>query len=178
MQIITSLLLLTENGYSVHIDNNLQEWKVRAVSKRMARSVESKEDYTRKLNKDHQQNSKCFGQYCLPANYDRFAMPRVATNISTAESAVNISLDFDVRVYEVDDIKFTISLTMYFGVRWNEPRILKKNVSESNKSTIDRIRQEMIDYLWLPSIYVLNLKSYKVLDIFSEFSGSFDYVEL
>ena len=171
-------MLLTENGYSVHIDNNLQEWKVRAVSKRIARSVESKKDYTRKLNRDHQQGSKCFGQYCLPPDYDRFAMPRVSTNIGKTESAVNISLDFDVRVYEVDDIKFTIFLTMYFGVRWNEPRILKKNVSESNKSTIDRIRQEMIDYLWLPSIYVLNLKSYKVLDIFSEFSGSFDYVEL
>ena len=171
-------MLLTENGYSVHIDNNLQEWKVRAVSKGMARSVESKEEYTRRLNEDHQRNAKCFGQYCLPADYDRFSMPRLATNNSTAESAVNISLDFDVRVYEVDDIKFTISLTMYFGVRWNDPRILKKNVSESSKSKIDRIRQEMIDYLWLPSIYVLNLKSYKVLDIFSEFSGSFDYVEL
>ena len=91
---------------------------------------------------------------------------------------MNISLDFDVRVYEVDDIKFTISLTMYFGVRWNEPRILKKNVLESNKSKIDRIRQEMIDYLWLPSIYVLNLKSYKVLDIFSEFSGNFYHDQL
>ena len=178
MQIIASLLLLIENGYSVHIDNDLQEWTETTVSKRMARSVESKEDYTRKLNKDHQQNSQCFGQYCLPADYDRFAMPRVTTNISTAESAVNISLDFDVRVYEVDDIKFTISLTMYFGVRWNEPRILKKNVSESSKSKIDRIRQDMIDYLWLPSIYILNLKSYKVLDIFSEFSGNFYHDQL
>ena len=87
-------------------------------------------------------------------------------------AAVDIKLDFDFRVYEVDDIRYTVSFTMYFGVRWHEPRMItigKANYSDA--LTAEPLNLDMLSYLWLPAIYVLNLKSYKTLDIFSQFAG-------
>ena len=39
------------------------------------------------------------------------------------EGRVDVSVDLDIlQILEVDDIKFTVSFSMYFGVRWEEPR--------------------------------------------------------
>ena len=67
---------------------------------------------------------KCVGQFCLPIDYDKLAMPHplprsICNNSEKSKhtAAVDIKLDFDFRVYEVDDIRYTVSFTMYFGVR-------------------------------------------------------------
>ena len=59
----------------------------------------------------------CAEQYCLAKNYSKLEVP------FNDEGRVDISVDLDVlQILEVDDIKFTVSFSMYFGVRWEEPR--------------------------------------------------------
>ena len=116
-------------------------------------------------------NKKCFGQFCLPKGYDNLVPPSKYYGDNYTEKIVDVNMDFDVRVFEVNDIKFTVSLTMYFGIRWQEPRLLKRNHSKSFEGTFERVHLHMLQDLWLPNIYILNLKSYKNMNIFSDFAG-------
>ena len=119
-----------------------------------------------------QRSTKCFGQFCLPKNYDKLAPPTNFYGNNETIKAVDVNLDFDIRVFEVNDVKFTISFTMYFGIRWEEPRLSKTNDSKTFGTSFERVDLDMMQHLWLPSIYVLNLKSYKTLNILSDFAGN------
>ena len=116
-------------------------------------------------------SKKCFGPFCLPKGYNNLIPPSQFPGGNETNKIIDVNLDFDVRVFEVNDIKFTVSLTMYFGIRWKEPRLLKKNISKEYNGTFKRVDLHMLKDLWLPSIYILNLKSYKTINIFSEFAG-------
>ena len=116
-------------------------------------------------------SKKCFGPFCLPKGYNNLIPPSKFYGGNKTNKIIVVNLDFDVRVFEVNDIKFTVSLTMYFGIRWKEPRLLKKNISKEYNGTFKRVDLHMLKDLWLPSIYILNLKSYKTINIFSEFAG-------
>ena len=118
-------------------------------------------------------NKKCFGPFCLPKGYNNLIPPSKFYGGNETNHIIDVNLDFDVRVFEVNDIKFTVSLTMYFGIRWKEPRLLKKNVSKEYDDTFKRVDLHMLKELWVPSIYILNLKSYKTINIFSEFAGKY-----
>lgn len=66
---------------------------------------------------DHSRFLACAEQYCLAKNYSKLEVP------FNDQGRVDISVDLDVlQILEVDDIKFTVSFSMYFGVRWEEPR--------------------------------------------------------
>ena len=60
---------------------------------------------------DHSEFLKCADQYCLGKNYSKLDVP------FNDEGRVDIAVDLDVlQILEVDDIKFTVSFSMYFGV--------------------------------------------------------------
>lgn len=64
---------------------------------------------------------KCAESYCLPIEYDKLEVPFDDTG------AVDVSVDLDVlQILEIDDIKFTVSFSMYFGVRCVEGPIVRK----------------------------------------------------
>lgn len=58
---------------------------------------------------------------------------------------------------------------MYFGVRWQEPRIIGPPPPEDNPYV--PIDLGFIDFLWVPDIYIYHLKSIQVLNIFTQFAG-------
>lgn len=63
------------------------------------------------LDVDHEEFLKCADQYCLGKNYSKLDVP------FNEEGRVDIAVDLDVlQILEVDDIKFTVSFSMYFGV--------------------------------------------------------------
>ena len=101
---------------------------------------------------------------------------------------VNVDLDV-LQILEVDDIKFTVSFSMYFGVRWNdlfnycfyslsylcrwlEPRIEGPPPPKDNPYVPIDIK--FIDELWVPDVYVYFLKQINVLTIFTKFAGNSD----
>ena len=69
--------------------------------------------------------------FCLSKDYDKNVFPR---DNSTAEP-IDIKLEFnDLEVLHVNDKDFTVTLKMYLGAHWNEPRIISLG-SEKNKQT-------------------------------------------
>lgn len=113
---------------------------------------------------DHSEFLKCADQYCLGQNYSKLDVP------FNDEGRVDIAVDLDVlQILEVDDIKFTVSFSMYFGVRWQEPRVLGPPPPEDNPYV--PIDLGLIDYLWVPDIYIYHLKTIQVLNIFTQFAG-------
>ena len=151
-------------------NEKIENTKVKTIFERNKRqigdSLDSGTNHTLALK-----NKRCFGPFCLPKGYNNLIPPSKVYGSNETNKIIDVNLDFDVRVFEVNDIKFTVSLTMYFGIRWKEPRLLKKNVSKEYDGTFKRVDLHMLEDLWLPSIYILNLKSYKTINIFSEFAG-------
>ena len=59
--------------------------------------------------------------FCLPHGYKKLETP-----IAEGTNHVNIETDI-MDVMSVNDKEFSVTLTMYFAVKWNEPRIETNN---------------------------------------------------
>ena len=169
---IAFILIASKEAFSFKTRyNNVEKAQAKSVFGRNKRQITDFDD-TEVSRAKGQKNKKCFGQFCLPKDYDSLVSPLDIDSTNDTKKIVDVNFDFDIRVFEVDDIKFTVSFTMYFGIRWEEPRLLKKNISKSYDDTFQRVNLDMLKHLWLPSIYILNLKSYKTLNVLSEFAGN------
>jgi hypothetical protein len=106
---------------------------------------------------------RCAGQVCLPSNYSRLI------GLYNESSSIDIKVNLDVlQILEVNDQLFTVSLTMYFRVAWQDPRILSPPTDNPHIP----IALSFLDHLWVPDIYFYNLKSTQTLNIISEFAGT------
>ena len=73
----------------------------------------------------------CSRDYCIPSRYDKLEPP-----FKTKKPLlVKISID-KVRILEFDDIKFTVSLSMFLGVQWREPRLFGPSKASNKKSQV------------------------------------------
>ena len=63
----------------------------------------------------------CTGTVCLGRHYDKMSLPELPTTVHT---------EFELKdVINIDDNKFTITFSMYLGVRWREPRMVNRDNS-------------------------------------------------
>ena len=76
------------------------------------------------------------------------------------------------QILEIDDIKFTVSFSMYFGVRWQEPRFFGPDPPE--KKPYVPIDIGFVNNLWVPDVYIYHLKTIEVLNIFIPFAGEYN----
>jgi len=101
---------------------------------------------------------------CLPENYSKFELPNTdKTNV------IGVSMDID-EVRHVNDQDYSITISMYFNVEWNEPR-LNMVTSNSTETVMVPTSVELVKDLWLPNIFIYNLKTFKVIDVLSKLSG-------
>jgi hypothetical protein len=115
-------------------------------------------------NEETVDHSKCAESYCLPIGYDKLEVP------FNENGAVDVSVDLDVlQIMEIDDIKFTVTFSMYFGVRWQEPRIVGPDPPPDNPYV--PIDIGFVKNLWVPDVYIYHLKKIEVLSVFIPFSG-------
>ena len=70
-------------------------------------------------------------------------------------------MDID-EVRHVNDQDYSITISMYFNVEWNEPR-LNMVTSNSTETVMVPTSVELVKDLWLPNIFIYNLKTFKVL---------------
>ena len=102
------------------------------------------------------------GDICLPENYDRFEFPY-------SDRPVEVRVDLDVlQILKVNDQDFTVTFSMYFGVRWEEPRLLIPLNRSSGYIAID---VSFFENLWVPDIYIYHLKEIRSYKIFTDFAG-------
>ena len=103
------------------------------------------------------------GDICLPKDYDRLTRPYL-------DKPIEVRVDLDVlQVLEINDIEFTLSFSMYFGVRWEEPRL----IANSSNEIYVPVDISFFDELWVPDVYIYHLKQIRRYKIFTDFAGLF-----
>ena len=107
--------------------------------------------------------SKCSDQVCLPSKYSKFKLP--------AETNNKVSVTFDLEeISKIDDWSSSITFSMYFNVEWNEPRLIL-GPQFGTKKELKPVSSGYLDKVWLPNIFVYNLKSFQVTEVFGKLAG-------
>ena len=82
-----------------------------------------------KDDSDKEQFKSCVSGFCLHQNYSNLELPDV-------EGSNHIDMDLEVLdILNVDDKKFSVSINIYFGIKWNETR-LDTEVKDNAVNTI------------------------------------------
>ncbi len=96
------------------------------------------------------QNQKCVSGFCLPGDYEKLETPAM-----DHVNVVNIDTDI-MDVLTVNDKEFSVTLTMYFSVKWEEPRLVT-NVTMSEGEWIP-VDLNFLSHLWVPNIFIYDLR--------------------
>ena len=75
-------------------------------------------------------------------------------------------------VLRVDDKKFSVSLSMYFGVHWKEHRLVLPPAGSNNSgASWLPIDLDFMRHLWVPNVFVYNLVSFVAVDCLEKLAG-------
>ena len=109
---------------------------------------------------------------CLPENYSKFELP-----FTEKTNRIVISIDID-DVLRINDGTYSITFSTYFNVEWNERRLsiqpdfgASLRPPNSTDPVMVPMNLEFIKELWVPNIFIYNLKTYKVIDVLSKLAG-------
>ena len=104
--------------------------------------------------------------FCIPNDYKKDVLP--FTNTPT-----NVTVLFKLKdIIKVDDEQATVRFIAYLMITWIEPRI--KLVRSSSAWMLGRdfkwayLNPASFDYLWLPDIDIINLKSFRIRTVGKE----------
>jgi len=105
---------------------------------------------------------------CLPEDYSKFDLPFKNRN--------NIKIGFEISdVLKIDDKDYAITFSLYFSVEWYEPRLnITSDFWGAENTTEDElipVNLELIHSLWVPNIFIYNLKTFQVIDVLSKLAG-------
>ncbi|XP_023331019.1 gamma-aminobutyric acid receptor subunit rho-1 isoform X1 [Eurytemora carolleeae] len=110
---------------------------------------------------------------CLPDEYSKFELPFVD---STNEIYIGIDID---EVLRINDKDYSITFSTYFNVEWVERRLTVRkdwldqmgHIENSSEPLNMPMNLEFVKDLWLPNIFIYNLKTFKVIDVLSKMAG-------
>ena len=109
---------------------------------------------------------------CLPDNYSKFELP-----YTEQTNNIGISIDID-EVLRINDATYSITFSTYFNVEWNERRLnvgpefgASLRSTNSSDPVMVPMNLEFIKDLWVPNIFIYNLKTYKVINVLSKLAG-------
>lgn len=113
---------------------------------------------------------------CLPKDYSKFDLP-----VKKGSNNIRVTIDIS-EVLRINDKDYSITFACYFNVQWQEKRIYlgpefgreqsgpEVNVTD-NPDIVVPMNLEFVKDLWLPNIFIYNLKTYKVIDVLSKLAG-------
>ena len=81
-------------------------------------------------------------------------------------------MDIDVTILDilsVNDKEFSITMSMYFSVMWQESRIVTNNTVEPGFWY--PVSLDFLEYLWIPNIFIYNLKSFNSAEVLKRLAG-------
>ena len=98
---------------------------------------------------------------CLPRQYNKFDLP-----FPGAVNTIDIGIDI-VDVLTINDKEYSVEFSSYFNVMWKEPRLyipdsFLDHINSSDSDTMVPVNLELVNHLWLPNVFVYNLKTFKV----------------
>jgi len=103
---------------------------------------------------------------CLAPGYSTFDLPfRQQPNL--------IKIGFEISdVLSINDKDYSITFGLYFSVEWVEPRLnLSHDVWGQSGDSLVPVNLELMKNLWIPNIFIYNLKSFKTIDVLSKLAG-------
>lgn len=105
---------------------------------------------------------------CLTPGYSTFELPfRNTPNL--------IKIGFEISdVLRISDKDYSITFGLYFSVEWFEPRLnLSRELWGSDRADTELIpvNLELINYLWIPNIFIYNLKTFQTIEVLSKLAG-------
>lgn len=86
---------------------------------------------------------------------------------------IDIGIDI-VDVLRIQDKEYSVEFSCYFNVMWTEPRLViptkfQEEFEEANDMV--PVNVELVNHLWLPNIFIYNLKTFKVVQVLSKHAG-------
>jgi len=107
---------------------------------------------------------------CLPQDYNKFDLP-----YASKPNMIDIGIDI-TDVLRINDKEYGVEFSSYFNVMWSEPRLhipdrYLKEINEERKETMIPVNLELVNLLWLPNIFIYNLKTFKVVEVLSKHAG-------
>ncbi len=69
----------------------------------------------------------------------------------------------------MNDKEFSVTLTMYFSVEWEEPR-LATNLTLQHEEWIP-VDFNFLEHLWVPNIFIYDLMSFSALNVLKKLAG-------
>ena len=107
---------------------------------------------------------------CLPDDYSKFELPN-----PEGVNLIYVSIDID-EVLRINDKDYSITFATYFNVEWIERRLyIDPDFYALHNTSKDQVlitmNLEFVKDLWLPNIFIYNLKTYKVIDVLSKLAG-------
>ena len=92
-------------------------------------------------------------------------------------NVIGVSIDID-EVLRINDKDYSITFSTYFNVEWRERRLnmfpsfgASLRPDNSTEHVMVPMNLEFVKDLWLPNIFIYNLKTYKVIDVLSKLAG-------
>ena len=104
---------------------------------------------------------KCFKDiFCIPDNYDKLLRPN--------ESLVQIEMEIHItEVISINDQDFTTTMMLILEANWEEPRL------KSNSTKTIPLELSIKDDIWIPTLYIPNMKNFKTEKILTELAGKY-----
>lgn len=133
-------------------------------------------------SQNYQNSHKCSNEkimsWCIPDEYDREIEPWKYRTLTNSSLPWNYHFKFHIYdIQEVDDKKQTISLNMYFRIKWMEPRLVI-NDEASDWNDLGSISQneinvppELLKYLWYPDLEILGVEAFSTTNILKKMAS-------
>ncbi len=121
--------------------------------------------------KETESFQKCSYDYCLPTEYNKMEAPFIEFE------PLEIEIEIDVlQIHEIDDITFTICLSLNLNVIWQDFRII--GTSSDDPTAVIPIDSRFVESLWLPDLYIYNMKEILPKKFNIPFAGTAIFVNL
>ena len=106
---------------------------------------------------------KCVLGWCLPKDYQKLESP-------TPDEPVHVDINVEILdILSVNDKEFSITMSMYFSVMWQESRIETNNTIEPGFWY--PVSLEFLQDLWIPNVFIYNLKSFANAQVLKRLAG-------
>ena len=112
--------------------------------------------------------------WCVPSDYSKNIEPWQYRHITNLTLPWYYYLDLQViDVQDVDDIKQTFTIDLYFKIKWFEPRIVLNDGSSDWTKKVMKIDGDdyitlpidLLKYFWIPDSEIYGLKKYQYVNV-------------
>jgi len=111
---------------------------------------------------------------CVFPDYNKFDLP-----VQEGVNMIDIGIDI-TDVLRINDKEYGVEFSSYFNVMWRGPRLhiphtflgeWNSSLSEEASDALIPVNLELVKQLWLPNIFIYNLKTFKVVEVLSKHAG-------